>query len=148
MDRISMKKCRILALVLALAMMLTTVLPANVSAQAAENGGANTATVATPGDADGIYQDVDGYFYYYVDGEKVAKTGWVEGGEDMKLTVKLDSNYRVQYKITNDNGADHVSEFDADKKDFVDLKNDVIELKDKKLHYAGADGVIETYAGN
>lgn len=148
MKKVNDSRYRIIALVLALAMILTTVLPANVSAQAAENGGADTAAVATPGDADGIYQDDDGYFYYYVGGEKVAKTGWVEVGEDMKLTVKLDSNYRVQYKIINNNGADHVSKFDADKKDFADLKNDVIELKDKKLHYAGADGVIETHAGN
>ncbi len=147
MKKVNYTHYRIFALVLALALILATVMPANIDVQASESRGADIAAAATPGDADGIYQADDGYFYYYVGGEKVAKTGWVDVQGNNNLTVKLDSESRIIYKAEVSDGETYISAYDAAKKEFARYTKNVIELKDKKLYYADVNGVIVTKEG-
>ena len=81
MKRFNTVQGRMIALVLALVMMIATVMPANVMAQAAEEVTADVAAAATPGDADGIYKAADGNYYYYVGGKIVKKAGCISDGK-------------------------------------------------------------------
>lgn len=144
------KKLRLVALILALAMVLTTALPANIVAQAAgsEAETADVSAVATPGDAPVLFKASDGYYYYYVKGEKVLKTGWMTVAGKNEIEIKLDNKSRVQYKVTIKDSAKYVSRYDTAKKDFVKYTKNVIVLSDKKLYYTDANGKIVTKAGN
>ncbi len=147
MDKLRREKSRLFALALALIMALVTVMPANISAQAADEEAVNTAAaVATPGDADGIYKAEDGYFYYYVGAQIVSKTGWVT--VDKNLSVNLDNNHRVQFKDEKKGGIDYISKFDPKTNDFAKYIKDVIVLADKKLYYSGTNGSIVTKSGS
>lgn len=145
MKKLNTVQGRMIALVLALVMMLATVMPANVMAQAAEEVTADVAADATPGDADGIYTAEDGYIYYYVGGQISKKTGWVKVDDTFK--VRLDSKYRVQFAATVKNKINYISKFDDKQKALVTYTKNVVVLDDKNLYYAGADGAVVTTAG-
>lgn len=135
------KRHRLLTLILALVVALTTIVPAGMSVRAEGIDVDGKDTVATPGDADGIYKDSDGYFYYYKDGKISDKSGWIEVSS--KVSVKLDDNHRVEYMLVADNGS-KISKYSSASKQMAAYTNSTIVLADKKLHYAGADGVLVT----
>ena len=131
--------------VTAVAMLLSIGIPADVRAAEAvtvDDTFAVSSSVATPGDADGAYLSEDGYFYYYQNGSILKKSGWImlESGE----AVKLDSSYRIVYRQELDGSKKIISKYNASSKEFEVYENDVIELSDGKLYFAGAKGIIST----
>lgn len=88
MKRLNDMYSRMWALVLALVMMLVTVIPANVMAQAADAENANVAATATPGDSDGIYKADDGNYYYYIGGKIVKKAGCISDGKGTTYVIE------------------------------------------------------------
>ena len=140
------KKLRLLALILAFAVAFTTILPSGLTVKAADDSYGTAAAVATPGDADGLYRESDGYYYYYKSGEIVTGTGWVTVTKT--LTVKLDSKHRVQFKVAKSGTRTYISQYDADQKKFAAYEKKSVVMADKKLHYAGVKGLIATKSGN
>jgi len=129
----------------AVAMLLSLGIPSDVNA--AESVTANNAftvsnSVATPGDADGAYLNQDGYYYYYENGSILKKSGWLELGTGEAL--KLDGSYRIMYRLELDGSKKIISRYDIANKEFTLYENDIIELSDGRLYFAGEKGVISS----
>lgn len=136
---------KMMALALTFVTALSAVLPSGIVTVSAQTTKA-VESAATPGDADGIYKADDGYFYYYVGGDKAARTGWVT--VDKNTTAKLDSKYRVLYKVEVIEKGKYVSKYDSGRKEFVRYDKNVIVLEDNKLHYADTNGIVIKNSGN
>lgn len=147
----SRKYLRLLQNICLLALALMVIVIAGMRMQTKAVAASKQDTSAQIADVkDGLYKGTDGYYYYYDNGKLVKKTGWVLVRDTLK--VKLDSKYRVLYKMSGDiytypNQKSQfigrfVSVYDKSTGKFVGVKSDVVRLDDNQMYYINSIGAI------
>ena len=154
MKRISERTLRLMALIIAVVMIVTLVIPLNVQAQTNESD-TQTAVIAankaTPGDASGVKKKADGlykkngYYYYYKNNKVLKRTGWVK--IDKSNYIKLDSGSRVIYRLKVAANKYTVTKYNRSSGKFIALSKSLIVLPGKNLYYVGSKGIVNRKSG-